>query len=173
MKALIGTSLAVAILALTGCATPVDRTAESPYCHKHRGIAAACTKENAPSLSKDQEAKQFVSDPSTLTLYVVRYWGDGDHPLEVSINSEAAMETVPNSMIRLRLKPGNHKVSFVAAGKAYERTIDGSAGDVKLLGITGTDWAWGSSSHGWSDDSDEEAKKKARQTRLIKDVSVM
>ncbi|MBX7229594.1 MAG: hypothetical protein K1X48_08320 [Burkholderiaceae bacterium] len=83
------------------------------------------------------------------------------------------METVPNSMIRLRLKPGSHRISFAVAGKSYDRTVNGLAGDVKLLGVTGTDWSWGSSSHAWADDSDDQVKRQARRSRLIKDVSLL
>ncbi len=168
-----GIFLSAAILALAGCATPVDRYAEKPYCHTDRGRNAYCTKENAPSLSKDEESKLFSSDPGALIVYVVRYWGDGHHPLDISIDGAMSMETVPNSMIRLRLKPGSHRISFAVAGKSYDRIINGSAGDVKLLGVTGTDWSWGSSSHAWADDSDDQVKQQARRSRLIKDVSLL
>jgi len=59
------------------------------------------------------------------------------------------------------------------AGKSYDRIINGSAGDVKLLGVTGTDWSWGSSSHAWAEDSDDQVKRQARRSRLIKDVSLL
>lgn len=42
-----------------------------------------------------------------------------------------------------------------------------------LLGVTGTDWSWGSSSHAWADDSDDQVKRQARRARLIKDVSLL
>ena len=174
MKTLVkGLCASLALFALAGCATPVDRYAEKPYCHTDRGRNAYCTKENAPSLSKDEEAKQFPSDPGALTVYVVRYWGDGHHPLEILIDGTTSMETVPNSMIRLRLTPGSHRISFAVAGKSYDRTVNGLTGDVKLLGVTGTDWSWGSSSHAWADDSDDQVKRQARRSRLIKDVSLL
>jgi hypothetical protein len=168
-----GTLLLAAVLALTGCATPADRLAEKPYCHKDRGRNAYCTKDAVPSLTMDEEAKQFSSAPESLTVYVVRYWGDGHHPMDISLNGGAAMETVPNSMIRLRVKAGTHRISFSVDGKTFDRTISGVTGDVRLLGITGTDWSWGSSSHAWSDDSDEQVKRQARRSRLIKDSSLL
>jgi hypothetical protein len=168
-----GISLLTAVLALAGCATPVDRLAEKPYCHTDRGRNAYCTKDAVPSLAMDEEAKQFSSDPKTLTIYVVRYWGDGHHPMDISVNGGAAMDTVPNSMIRLRMKPGSHRISFSVEGKSFDRTISGMAGDVRLVGITGTDWSWGSSSHAWSDDSDDQVKRPARRSRLIKDISLL
>lgn len=162
-----------AVLALAGCATPVDRLAEKPYCHTDRGRNAYCTKDAAPSLTRDEEAKQFSSDPEALTVYVVRYWWDGHHPMDISVDGGAAMETVPNSMIRLRMKAGSHRISFRVGGKSSDRTISGMAGEVRVVGITGTDWSWGSSSHAWADDSDDQIKRQARRSRLIKDISLL
>ncbi len=93
--------------------------------------------------------------------------------MDILIDGATSMETVPNSMIRLRLRPGSHRISFAVAGKSYDRTVNGLTGDVKLLGVTGTDWSWGSSSHAWADDSDDQVKRQARRSRLIKDVSLL
>jgi len=101
------------VLGIAGCASPVDRIAEKPHCHTDRGRNAYCTKDPAPSIAKDDEAKLFASVPEALTVYVVRYWGDGHHPLDISVDGGAAMETVPNSMIRLRLKEGTHQITLL------------------------------------------------------------
>ena len=161
------------LFALVGCAAPVDQLAEKPYCHTDRGIHAYCTKEIAPNLQRDAEAKQFASVPDALTIYIVRYWGDGHHPVEVSFNSGAPIETVPDSMIRLRVKAGEHQIAFKVDGRSFARKISGVAGEVRLLGIVGTDWPWGNSSHAWSDDSEEQVKRKALRSRLIKDKSLL
>jgi hypothetical protein len=63
------------VLGIAGCASPVDRIAEKPHCHTDRGRNAYCTKDPAPSIAKDDEAKSFASVPEALTVYVVRYWG--------------------------------------------------------------------------------------------------
>lgn len=94
MLPLKGLAISTSIFILAGCATPVDQLAEKPYCHTDRGRNAYCTKENAPSLKRDEEAKQFPSNPEALTVYLVRYWGDGHHPLDISVNGGTAMETV-------------------------------------------------------------------------------
>jgi hypothetical protein len=161
------------LVALVGCAAPVDQLAEKPYCHAHRGIHVYCTNEVAPSLQHDAEAKQFASVPDALTIYVVRYWGDGHHPMEISFNGGEPIETVPDSMIRLRVKAGEHRISFKVDGNSFERKISGVAGEVRLLGIVGTDWPWGNSSHAWSDDPEDQVKRKAMRSRLIKDKSLV
>lgn len=170
-------SMKVAALAclfvLAGCATPVDQLTEKPYCHKDRGMNAFCTKEVAPSLQRDAESKLFASVPDALTVYVVRYWGDGHHPMDIAVNEGALMETVPDSMIRLRLKAGEHQISFKVGGRSFDRKISGVAGEVRLMGISGTDWPWGWASHAWSDDSEDQVKRKATRSRLIKDLSLL
>jgi hypothetical protein len=162
-----------AIVALVGCAAPMDQLVEKPHCHTDRGRSAFCTKEIAPSLKRDSESKLFAPAPDAFTVYVVRYWGDGHHPMEVSFNGGAAMETVPNSMIRLRVKAGDHQIAFKVDGKSFERKVSGKAGEVRLLGIAGSDWPWGNSHHEWSDDSEVQVKRKAIESRLIKDQSLL
>jgi hypothetical protein len=93
--------------------------------------------------------------------------------MDISVDGGAAMETVPNSMIRLRMKAGSHRISFSVGGNLFDRTISGRAGEVRLVGITGTDWSWGSSSHAWADDSDDQIKRQSRRSRLIKDISLL
>jgi len=51
------------VLGIAGCASPVDRIAEKPHCHTDRGRNAYCTKDPAPSIAKDDEAKSFASVP--------------------------------------------------------------------------------------------------------------
>jgi hypothetical protein len=161
------------IVALVGCAAPIDQLAEKPYCHTDRGRKAFCTKDIAPSLQRDAESKLFAPAQDALTVYVVRYWGDGHHPMEVSLNGGASMETVPDSMIRLRVKAGDHRIAFKVDGKSFERKVSGKAGEVRLLGIAGSDWSWGNSNHTWTDDSEDQVKRKALESRLIKDLSLL
>ncbi len=165
------TSLALVLLA--GCATPAapDLKAEAPYCHRNnKGRVQLCTKGNAPSLERDAEAKRFEPSPDLLTVYVVRQaWGEAGHPLDVSLNGQRSFETVPESMLRLRLKPGEHKLEFQHDGRTYSTVVRGTAGQVVFAGIAGTDWAWGSS-HRWSDEAPEKLKQRARSTRLVGDL---
>src|SRR3990167_4876022 len=116
------------IVVLVGCAAPIDQFAEKPYCHTDRGRNALCTKDIAPSLQRDAESKLFVPAPDALTVYVVRYWGDGHHPMEISFNGGASMETVPDSMLRLRVKAGDHQIAFKVDGRSFERKVSGKAG---------------------------------------------
>lgn len=56
-----------------------------------------CTSGPTPSLEVEVEAKRFQADPDA-TVYVVRSgWADTD---------SRSIETVPQSMVRLRLRAG-------------------------------------------------------------------
>jgi len=75
-------------------------------------------------------------------------------------------------MIRLRVKAGEHQVAFKVDGRSFDRKVSGKAGDVRLLGIAGSEWPWGNSHHEWTDDSEDQVKRKAIKSRLIKDLSL-
>lgn len=167
-------SVAVALVVLAGCATPPppDLRAEAPYCQRNnKGRIQLCMKGNAPSLERDAEAKRFEPSPSLLTVYVVRQaWSESGHPLNVSLVGQRSFETVPDSMLRLRLKPGEHKLEFTHEGKTYTTVVRGAEGQVVFAGVSGTDWAWGSS-HGWSDEPAVKLKQRALKTRLVGDYA--
>jgi hypothetical protein len=113
---------------LAGCATPPapDPTAELPYCHKtNKGRVIACTAAPAPSLNADAQAKQFVPDPNALTVYVVRRnWGDGRNFVKVQADDGATVETLPNTMVRYRLKPGSHTIAFDFEGRVRNSVFE-------------------------------------------------
>ena len=108
-------SVVVVVGLLAGCATPPapDPTAEVPYCHKtNKGRVIACTAAPVPSLNADAQAKQFAADPNALTVYVVRRnWSDGRNFVKVQVDDGAPVETLPDTMVRYRLKPGSHSIA--------------------------------------------------------------
>lgn len=159
---------------LAGCATlpTPDPTAELPYCHKNpKGRPIVCTTANAPSLLADAQAKLYDPDPSALTVFVVRrLWADGRNILRVSIDDRREAETVPNSMVRFRVEPGTHVLSFEFAGKRHATTVAGKAGGVRFVGLSGSVWAW-SSSFDWSTEPEDAIRQRAAKSRLVADIS--
>jgi len=160
--------------ALAGCATPPppDPRAEVPYCHKsNKGRVLACTGAPAPSLNADAEAKRFVPDPQALTVFVVRRnWGDGRRLVTVRVDDGPAIETLPNTMARIRLAPGTHTVAFELDGKSTPHSVEGHAGDLRFLRIDGMAWAW-ESRYAWADEPQEVTRALALTTRLVADVA--
>jgi hypothetical protein len=122
-----GASVVLVVGLLAGCATPPapDPTAEAPYCHRtNKGRVIACTTAPAPSLNADAQAKQFAPDPTALTVYVVRRnWGDGRHFVKVQADGGATVETLPNTMVRYKLKPGTHAITFDFEGQRPAVTV--------------------------------------------------
>lgn len=160
---------------LAGCATSngVDSTAEVPYCYKtSKGRVKACTQMPAPSLNADAQAKRFTRDPSALTVYVVRRnWGDGGLIVKVSADNGMAAETLPNTMVRLKLKPGAHTFAFDFEGARQVVTIDGNAGDLRFIRIDGTVWAW-KSTFVWATEGESAIRERARKARLVADLAI-
>ncbi|TXH46533.1 MAG: hypothetical protein E6Q93_29495 [Burkholderiaceae bacterium] len=159
---------------LAGCATPPapDPTAEVPYCHKtNKGRVIACTAAPVPSLNANAQAKQFAADPNALTVYVVRRnWSDGRNFVKVQVDDGAPVETLPDTMVRYRLKPGSHSIAFEAEGQRSVLNVAGKASEVRFVRIDGVVWAW-KSTFSWATESEDSIRKRALKARLIADVT--
>lgn len=162
------------VVGLAGCATspPPDPAAQVPYCHKtNKGRVIACTAAPVPSLNADAQAKQFAADPNALTVYVVRRnWSDGRNFVKVQVDDGAAVETLPDTMVRYRLKPGSHSIAFEAEGQRSVLNVAGKASEVRFVRIDGVVWAW-KSTFSWATESEDSIRKRALKARLIADVT--
>lgn len=160
---------------LAGCATPPppDPAAELPHCYKtNKGRVIACTQAPAPSLNADADAKRFTPDPTALTVYVVRRnWGDGRHFIKVQADGGPTVETLPNTMVRMKLKPGIHTVAFEFEGKRQSTSVEGKAGDLRFVRIDGMVWSW-KSSFEWAAEPEASIRERALKARLVADVAV-
>jgi hypothetical protein len=160
---------------LVGCATPpaLDLTAEVSYCQRaSKTRALICTAEPAPSLNADARAKQFSPDPNVLTVYVVRRnWGDGRKLVKVQADRGAPVETLPNTMVRYRLKPGAHEIVGEFEGQRLAWAVSGNPGEVKFIRLEVMVWAW-KSALSWKNESEGSIRGRAVETRLVADVFV-
>ena len=164
-----------AVAALAGCATPPppDPAAEVPHCYKtNKGRVIACTSAPVPSLNADAEAKRFAPDPNALTVYVVRRnWGDGRNVVKIQADNGPVIETLPETMARMKFKPGTHTIAFEFEGKRLSTTISGKAGDVRFVRIDGMVWSW-KSTYEWAQEPEAEIRERALKARLVADVTV-
>ena len=161
---------------LVGCATPraPDPTAEVPHCYKtNKGRVIACTPVAAPSLNADAEAKRFVPDRDALTVYVVRRnWGDGRNFVKVYPDGGAGVDTLPDTMVRFKFRPGTHSVAFEYDGKRQSTKVEGQAGEIRFVRIDGTrvgleeHLRWGGRVRGG------DQGERATKARLVADVSL-
>lgn len=130
----------------------------------------ACTQAPAPSLNADADAKRFLPDPGALTVYVVRRNGsDGGRLVNVQVDDGPAMGTLPDTMIRARLKPGAHTIAFEFEGRRKTTTVEGRAGEVRFVRIDGVVWAW-KSSFEWATDPEPAIRERAHGARLVADL---
>jgi hypothetical protein len=168
-------TLLAAIAALAGCATPPppDPAAEVPHCYKtNKGRVIACTSAPVPSLNADAEAKRFAPDPNALTVYVVRRnWGDGRNFVKVQADNSPAVDTLPDTMVRMKFRPGTHTITFEFEGKRQSTTVEGKAGDLRFVRVDGMVWSW-KSTYEWTPEPEAEIRKRALKARLVADVAV-
>lgn len=160
---------------LAGCvSTPApDRTKEAVHCYKSKlehYKRGPCTSGPVPSLDADAMAKRFEPDPDAFVVYVVRQsWADGTNLVHVRADTGAEIETLPDTLVRLRLRPGAHTLSLAYDGQREQIRTSGSAGDVKLLRLAGSGWSW-HVKYQWAEEPADELRVRALRTRLVADV---
>ena len=77
--------------------------------------------------------------------------------------------TLPRSLIRMRLVPGDHTVAFEWDGKTQRHVIRGSAGEVRFVELTGSSFPT-EPGYEWSDIDPAGARVRARKSRLVADI---
>jgi hypothetical protein len=173
--------LGAALLApLAGCMTKPLRhlehvRADGTYCHRIGRTWRAkltCTPTAVPTDAAEAEAKRFEADPASMTVYVLRRrWGDASVVVPVSVDGAMAASTVPGSLVRLRLKPGSHSVSTVWEGQVLDISVIGRAGDLRLLELVGSAWAWGTN-FSWEAPGVDEVRLRAIASKLVADLDL-
>ena len=165
---------AVATL-LSGCATAPARHVEpdGTYCFrtgKSYRPKVTCTVLPVPSDAIEADAKRFEPTPDAATVYIVRRrWGDMAN--RVLIDDQPAVSTIPYSMVRVRLRPGNHQVVIEWEGKRHVKVVNARAGEVLFVEIDGSVWSWGST-YRWAEPDAEGARQRALRTKLVADINL-
>ncbi|MEW6707305.1 MAG: hypothetical protein AB1430_20850 [Pseudomonadota bacterium] len=158
---------------LVGCASaPEPRSVDGrTYCMSTvRTRRTVCTPEPVPSAASEADAKRFGAAPGLLTVYVVRSaWTDAVRPLTVMVDGAAQVGTLPRSLIRLRLPPGEHQLAFEWNGRVHGLTVAGEAGELRVVELAGSSVPLDREYH-WSDADPAGAKLRARSTRLVADL---
>ncbi len=171
---------ALGVLALgavfgAGCMTKPLRpaNADGSYCFatgKSYRRSLTCTAAPIPSEQVEAAAKRFEAVPGMLTVYVVRKrWADAANVVGLVLDARPRIVTVPESFVRLRLKPGSH--SLIADWAEGRRSMDftGAAGEVLFVELIGSAWTWGSN---YRLERGDPAESRARVTavRMVADV---
>jgi hypothetical protein len=75
------------------------------------------------------------------------------------------------SLVRLRLKPGAHRVSAQWEGRSIDMSVEGRAGDLRVVELIGSGWAWGTS-FTWQMAQAELVKTRAQASKLVADLDL-
>lgn len=159
----------------TGCMTKPMQPANSDgtYCFgtgKWYRRKLTCTPTPIPPESVEVEAKRFEPAPGLLTVYVVRKrWGDVINQVRLAVDNGAPVVTTPESFVRLRLQPGPHRFTAAWSEGSTELVVSGAAGEVRVVELVGSVWAWGSTyrlDHG----DVSEGRNRVARLRLIADL---
>ena len=168
---------AVGLLPLSGCMTKPLRpvNADGTYCHrigKSYRPTLTCSPTAVPTDAVEAEAKRFEADPAALTMYVLRSrWGDASVVVPVAVDGATIAATIPVSLVRLRLKPGAHRVSAQWEGRSIDMSVEGRAGDLRVVELIGSGWAWGTS-FTWQMAQAESVKTRAQASKLVADLDL-
>jgi hypothetical protein len=159
--------------ALGGCAggpapaEPPQRT----YCLQTiRLRRTVCTPEPIPPRPVELEAKRFQPERGVLTLYIVRRsWVDKIVPITISVDGVVHIGTLPDSLIRLRVMPGEHEIAFERDGKDRRHRVRGGGGEVLFVELAGSSWPL-HPTYRWSDADPAGARERAQDSRLVADL---
>ena len=176
--AALGAALCIAAM-LAGCASAPSATIAAagpgePARHcvlDNRGRVRVCSTLAVPGLEADRDAKRLSGEPAALTVYVVRQsWGDSRELLRLSVDGRPAdIETTPDSLVRLRLAPGEHRLAFEHAGQQRSTEVAGAAGEVRLLWIRREPWSFARELL-WGAEPESATRERVPQTRLVSDM---
>lgn len=172
--------LAVWALAAAGCATRPQPAvqADGTTCYRYKGGTPpydkpryrACTTQPVPPAEADREAKRFEPAAGLAAVYVVRQgWGGGSDVVAVEVDGRARAETIPRSMVRVQLPPGEHLLAFDWQGRRFTQPLLLKAGDVQFVGLEASGWL-PAQPYAWARLDDAGGQALARQARLVADL---
>lgn len=158
---------------MTPPARPVE--ADGTYCYrigKTYRQKLTCTAVPVPSEAVEASAKRFEPSPGTAALYVVRSrWSDTTNRVPVSVDDRTPVMTIPASLVRIRLQPGNHQIALDWEGQRQAKSFTVAAGEVLFVEIDGSVWAWGAR-YGWAEPDAAGARQRASKSKLIADFDL-
>lgn len=162
-------------LGTAGCMTkPIKPArADGTWCYRVGSIRHKdqCSSGPVPSAEVDATAKRFEASADRLTVYIVRKrWADGVNKVQLQIDGNTRVETLPETFVRLRVAPGLHRIKADWLEGSAETEVQGAAGEIRFVELVGTVWAWGSS-YRFEAGQPEKSMERVRSIRLVADVS--
>jgi len=168
---------AVGLVPLSGCMTKPLRpvNADGTYCYrigKSYRPKFTCTATASPTDAVEADAKRFEAGPASLSVYGLRRRrADASMVVPVKVDGADGMANIPDSLARLRLKPGAHCLSAQRAGRTVDISVQGRAGDLRVVELIGSGWTWGTS-FSWEAAQTDEVKSRAQASKLVADLDL-
>lgn len=161
-------------LLLAACVSKPVRlaNADGTWCYrvgKAPRYKLTCTSVPVPPPAVEADAKRFAASTDRFTVYVVRMrWADATNVVKLTVDGEAQAETVPESFVRLRLTPGEHVLRANWSGGEVQTMVRGAAGEIRVVELAGSVWAWGSR-YGF-ESGDEASRGRLLRARMVADI---
>lgn len=135
MARTVESGIVIATIVVAGVAAAALVRSDGRYCHRDdHGVIRACTRHSVPDTLADAQAKQMLPTENTLTLYLVRTGAtDVVRELVVEVSGQQVASTLPQTLIRVELPPGEHPVSLTYDDRTEAVRVDGRAGEVRAL----------------------------------------
>lgn len=89
----------------------------------------------------------------------------------VTVDGAASIATIPESSARLRMQPGAHRLSAQWEGRTVDISVQGRAGDLRVVELVGSGWAWGTS-FSWEAVQADEVKSRVQASKLVTDLDL-
>lgn len=162
-------------LGLTGCASGPrrERDPAGSYCYRsnlEHYRKGPCIQAGVPSRSAEDAVKRFAPSPGLLTVFVVRqHWMDNPNLVRVTVDNTHVADTLPNTLVRLRIKPGAHTLALAFEHQRELVQVTGDAGDVRFVRLRGGGFSW-NPSYAWLPGTAESLQGPAEGSRLVADV---
>ncbi len=161
-------------LFLAACVSkPVRQAnADGTWCHrvgKAPRYKLTCTSAPVPPPAVEADAKRFAASAERFTVYMVRKrWADAANVVELTVDGGARAETVPESFVRMRLPPGDHVLRANWPEGEAQMTVRGAAGEIRVIELAGSAWAWGSTYA--FEPGDAGSRERVLRVRMVADI---
>jgi hypothetical protein len=168
---------AMGLVPLTGCMIkPLQAVnADGTYCFRNGKGALTkltCTPAPVPAAQVENDAKRFAPDSQALTVYVLRHsLNDATTVLPFQVDGLTGATTIPESLVRLRLKPGSHRLAVQWEGQTHSIEVDGQAGELRAVELVGSGWAWRTRFQ-WKAAQADATKSRAQTAKLVADLDL-
>lgn len=158
---------------LAACANmppAVADEAATGFCTRStRGKVLDCVSQPRPSAEVIAQIKRFEPDPQAFTVYLVRAnWADARQVVSISPEPGVLIQTVPQSVVRLRLPAGAHTLTLLNGMEPVSLRLDGRAGEQRFVGIDGLVTAFGAR-FAWSPDNQAQLREQAQRSHVVAD----